>query len=61
MTDTEFNTASKHLGISRAAFCRLIGISLNTGTAYSKGRYPVPLTVALAIAAVMRGLKPWPN
>jgi len=61
MTPTEFTTAHKQLGLSRAAFCRLIGIAPNSGTAYASGRKPIPLTVALAVAAVMRGLKPWPE
>jgi len=61
MTPAEFITAHKHLGLSRAAFCRALGIALNTGTAYASGKYPVPLTVALAVAALMRGLKPWPD
>ncbi len=61
MTSAEFTTSHEQLGLSRAAFCREIGISLNSGTAYAKGRYPVPLTVSLAVAALMRGLKPWPE
>ena len=56
MTHTEFTTAIEQLGLSRAAFCRLIGIAPNSGTAYAAGRKPVPRVVELAIQAItLRG------
>ena len=56
MTPSEFIALHCRLGISRAALCRRIGISLNSGTSYALGRRPVPLTVALACRAVEAGL-----
>jgi DNA-binding XRE family transcriptional regulator len=47
--------------MNKAQFCRAIGIVRNSYQAYASGRREVPLTVALAVAAVMRGLKPWPE
>lgn len=58
MTADDFVWVHKTMGISRAELCRRIGIGKNAGTEYALGRVPVPLTVALACAAVMRGLKP---
>lgn len=49
------------IGISRAEACRRLGIAPNTWTAYEKGRVPVPRLVALACAALIRGLEPWPK
>lgn len=58
MTPTDFIATHQRLGMSRAAFCRALGISLNAGTAYAKGRSPIPRVVALAAAALLYGLPP---
>jgi hypothetical protein len=58
MTANDFNAAQKRLGVSRAEFCRRIGIAPNTGTAYALERKPIPITVALACAALLYGLPP---
>jgi hypothetical protein len=58
MTSTDFTSVHTRLGISRAELCRRIGIAPNSGTAYALGRKPIPLTVALACAAVLYGLPP---
>ncbi len=58
MTPADFLAARKRLKLSRAAFARAIGISPNTATAYEHGRHPIPLTVALAAAALLYGLPP---
>jgi len=56
MTAAEFIALHQRLGISRGELCRLIGIAPNSGTAYALGRKPIPMTVALACAAVEAGL-----
>ncbi len=58
MNAAEFIAIHQRLGVSRAEFCRLIGIAPNSGTAYAMGRKPIPYTVALACAAVALGIKP---
>lgn len=61
MTSAEFEAAITQLGISRAELCRRLGIALNTGTSYAKGRTTIPPYIALAIAAVVVGLPPYGN
>ena len=58
MNPGDFKSTRERLGLSRAAFARAIGISPNTATAYEHGRNPIPLTVALAAAALLYGLPP---
>ena len=58
MTPADFISAQKRLKISRAAFCRELGIATNTGTAYAKGRSEIPRYIALAIAALLYGQPP---
>ena len=58
MTPTAFIAARERLGMTRGAFAQAVGIAPNSVTAYEKGRYPVPLTVRLAIAALLYGLPP---
>ncbi len=59
MTPADFTALHNRLGISRAELCRRIGIAPNSGTAYALGRKPIPLTVALACAAVAFNLTPY--
>jgi hypothetical protein len=56
MTAADFIALHQRLGISRGELCRRIGIAPNSGTAYALGRKPIPLTVALACAAVEAGI-----
>lgn len=58
MSPEEFSAYAKRLGPSRLKFCEKIGIGERTGDEYALGRRPVPLTVALAIAALNHGLEP---
>ena len=59
MTAEDFRRVETELGITRAALCAKIGIAPNSATAYALGRKPIPLTVALACAAVVAGLQPY--
>lgn len=63
MTTADFIALQQLLGISRAEFCRRIGIAENSGTAYALGRKPIPRTVAMACAALALGVvdPPWPT
>lgn len=61
MTAAEFNAAQDRLKLSRREFSRRLGIAPNSATAYALGRREVPLTVALAIAALEAGLGPAPD
>jgi len=58
MTAEEFAAWPDAMGMSRRKMCDLIGITRRTADAYALGRSPVPLTVALAIAALNAGLAP---
>lgn len=58
MTAAEFNAAVARLAPSRRQFCERIGLARRTADRYALGRSPVPLTVALAIAALDAGLPP---
>lgn len=58
MTADEFTNAQERLARSRRQFCDRLGISRKTGDRYALGRAPIPLTVALAIAALEAGLSP---
>ena len=58
MTPQAFIAARERLKMTRAAFAEALGIAPNTVTAYEKGRYPVPLTVRLAISALQAGYPP---
>jgi len=61
MTSDDFNRFTETLGVSRAEVCRRLGISLNTGTKYAHGRVAIPRYIALACAALIRGIEPWPD
>jgi len=56
MTAADFIALQARLSISRGELCRRIGIAPNSGTAYALGRKPIPLTVALACAAIEVGI-----
>ena len=39
----------------------ILDISTTTYRSYKRGKHPIPRTVALACAALIRGIKPWPE
>jgi len=59
MTVSDFEDVQRQLGVSRAELCRRLGIALNTGTAYAKGRVTIPPYIALACAALIADLPPY--
>ena len=58
MTPESFIAAQKRLGKSRPAFAAALCIAPNSATSCAKGRHPIPLTVRLAISALLHGLPP---
>lgn len=58
MTADEFNEWAALLGPSRRKLCEKLGIAKRSGDAYGTGKADVPMTVALAIAALEAGLSP---
>lgn len=60
MTPTDYRSWKATLGYSGVDACRALGISPNTDTKYSRDGSTIPLYIALACAAVMRRIKPWP-
>jgi len=61
MTPADLTAWRNTLGISNAEACRRLGIAPNTWTAYEQGRSAIPRYIALACAALIRGVKPWPG
>lgn len=64
MPPADFESWLLHMGggakrISDKTASELLGIARNTVRAYRIGKYPVPLTVWLAAAALALGLPPW--
>jgi transcriptional regulator with XRE-family HTH domain len=60
MTADEFTAWRKHLGLSGRKAAAALGVSKNTITAYERGKWGIPKTVALACSAVANQLRPWP-
>lgn len=58
MTPARYTAARKRLGLSGAAFARELGMSRNTHMAYERGRARIPRYIALAISALLYGLRP---
>ena len=46
---------------TRRAVCEALGISQGQWAKYERGELPIPRKVALACAALVRGIKPWPE
>lgn len=59
MTGAELRRAREARGESLVAFAARLGIAEKSLRRYEAGSAPVPLTVALALAALAHGLKPW--
>lgn len=61
MTPTDFARWRALMGLNRRQASEALGVSRNMPAKYEAGTVPIPLTVALACAALIRGLSPWPN
>ena len=60
MTPADFARWRSLMGLNRRQAAEVLGVSRNMPAKYEDGSATVPLTVALACAALIRGLKPWP-
>lgn len=46
---------------TRRAICEALDISETQWRKYERGEMPIPRKIALACAALIRGIKPWPE
>lgn len=58
MTGDELSAWRGRLGLRKPAAARALGVGVRSLVRYEQGEAPIPLTVALAAAAVEKGLKP---
>jgi transcriptional regulator with XRE-family HTH domain len=49
------------MSLNRTQAAEALGVSRNMPAKYEAGTAPIPLTVALACAALIRGISPWPS
>lgn len=61
MTPAEFADWRRRMGLNRSKAAEALGISRNMPAKYEAGERPIPLTIALACAALIRGIAPWPE
>jgi predicted transcriptional regulator len=61
VTAAEFADWRKRMGFNRKAAAEALGLSRNTVQKYEEGVTAVPLHIALACAALVRGIAPWPH
>jgi predicted transcriptional regulator len=61
MTAEEFAAWRKLMKVSKTKAAEMIGVSRNMPAKYEAGTVEVPLVVALACAALARGIAPWPR
>ena len=60
MTPADFTTWRERMGLNRTQAAEALGLSRNMPAKYEAGA-PIPLYIALACAALIRGVKPWPE
>lgn len=60
MTPAEFTRWRSLMGLNRSQAAEALGLSRNMPGKYEAGTVPVPRYVALACAALVRGIQPWP-
>ena len=61
MTAQEFIEWRTRLGFNRTQAAKALGLGRNQPERYEDDGQPIPLYVALACAALARGIAPWPN
>lgn len=61
MSPADFAAWRKLMSLNRTRAAAALGISRNMPARYEAGTASIPLTVALACAALARGLRPWPD
>lgn len=61
MTPADFARWRELMGFNRTSAAEALGLSRNMPAKYEAGTATVPLYVALACAALIRGIAPWPG
>jgi transcriptional regulator with XRE-family HTH domain len=61
MTPEDFARWRSLMGLNRTQAAQALGISRNMPAKYEAGTATIPLHVALACSALVRGLAPWPD
>lgn len=61
MTPADFARWRELMGFNRTKAAEALGISRNMPAKFEAGTAPISLTIALACAALVRGVKPWPE
>jgi DNA-binding XRE family transcriptional regulator len=60
MTPADFTRWRSLMGFNRTQAAEALGLSRNMPAKYEVGA-PIPLYIALACAALVRGIAPWPE
>jgi transcriptional regulator with XRE-family HTH domain len=61
MSPADFARWRELMGINRTQAAEVLGISRNMPAKYEAGTSEISQTVALACAALLRGIAPWPG
>ncbi len=61
MEAKDFTEWRQKMGFNRVQAADALGMGRNTPKRYEDGETEIPLHVALACAALIRGIKPWPE
>ena len=61
MTPAEFRTWRELIGLNRVQAAEALELGRNQPQRYEAGIAPIPRHVALACAALARGIGPWPE
>lgn len=61
MSPADFARWRELMSLNRTQAAEALGVSRNMPAKYEAGTAPIPLTVALACAALIRGISPWPS
>lgn len=61
MSPADFTRWRELMGLNRTQAAEALGVSRNMPAKYESGERDVPRYVALACAALARGLNPWPG
>jgi len=60
MTAQEFATWRQQMGLNRVQAAEALGVGRNQPQRYEEGQ-PIPKYIALACAALAKGIGPWPD
>ncbi|WP_420961086.1 helix-turn-helix domain-containing protein [Brucella sp. IR073] len=61
MTPEDFKAWRERMGFNRVQAAEALGVSRNMPQRYEDGHAEIPLYIALACAALVRGIAPWPK